>query len=523
LTNENVNEKKINENENIDKIIDENLIDENEIQEIHEPQIEEPEISEIPEEEILNESNEEEIEKISQEYDKSISDSVKEYLDSFITESGGNADEIVKKWVELFSCYSIHNEIYAHQCLHLFVGHLLKDIVFYKENKVDDLRFNFFLIQSSGSGKSAALEFLYLMAQFLGIDFKIVVNITEAGLVGSIVEREGRPRYIPGLLDTNDTDGKGRIIWFDEANTFLSLDTLDYNKNIIESVEIALNPLPSPSCKIYKRMKMGTIEYRPKVSFGFTTYPIADKKIIEILKKGLFQRAMPYYHELTEAEWQQLTIDLVKSLIVSNSKKRKAPEQWQEFINQRTLQMKQLAEKIKEVYVFAQQHTNITIASGAPEAILRNFNEKINEMIKNIEPAYRDFFNTFRTRCLNEITKLAIHHAYLDLRDVVVGADFDYAANLIFKIFQSFIIALENFEEIARKESVDMIRWRIFKENFFFLTKKLNRESNMFYRDEFKEMLKQYFKISETSAKKLINSWAKRNLIKIVDEKFIKI
>jgi hypothetical protein len=509
-------ENEINE-DIIEDEIEENLINESEIQEIQEP-----EITGISEEDILL-TEAEDIEKISEEYDKSISSSVNEYLDSFISDSGGNADEIVKKWVELFSCYSIHNEIYAHQCLHLFVGHLLKDLVFYKENKVDDLRFNFFLIQSSGSGKSSALEFLYLMSQFLDIDFKIVVNITEAGLVGSIVERNGRPHYIPGLLDTSDTNGKGRIIWFDEANTFLSLDSLEYNKNIIEAVEVALNPLPSPSCKIYKRMKLGTIEYRPKVSFGFTTYPVADKKIIEILKKGLFQRAIPYYHELNESEWQQLTEDLVKSLIISNSKKRKSEQQWNEFINQRMSQMKQLADKLKEVYIFSQNHPRIYIASGAPELILRNFNEKINNIIKNVEINYKDFLNTFRARCLNEITKLAIHHAYLDLRDTVVGIDFDYAANLVLKIFQSFVNAIENFEEIAKKESVDMIRWRIFKENFFFLTKKLNKENNMFIRSEFKDMLKQYFKISDTSVKKLINSWEKRNLIKIVDGKYIKI
>lgn len=438
------------------------------------------------------------------------------YLEKFIR---SDKNDVLKKFVELFSEVSLLNTVYAHLSFHLILGQLLKNVkIKYGKDSILDCRIHFFISQDSGSGKSKALIFIKKICDELKIPIEIIEGeINEASLMGSFKEKHTKGGIVrieeEGLYRKYEDGG---ILFFDEAGLFMRHEQKEYNPGILEYIQGATNEYYEPNSVLTRNLKGISIKVHPYVSIAMITFPI-ENKVLDLLKRGFFQRIFPYFRILTRDEWLQLQ-KLYNKKLYEGLRMNIESKSWNLDIEEKKYknEIDNLVKSLLDVKNFA-MNKKITIEHGALD-FLNNVSEEINNKISSTSKDIQEYLNTFRIRSINNIIKISTHRALINKRTEIKVEDLEYASNLVKNIIFSLIEQIEGLKEVAREKDAYKIRWEEFKKEKEFLIKNLLRENNKnkISVNNFKKLIEDHFGVSDRSAHRIIIEWDKRKLIKYI-------
>jgi hypothetical protein len=352
-----------------------------------------------------------------------------------------DVDELISAWDKRFSEYSYNNKIYGRLCLHTIVGQTLRHLKIIKHGIEIDSRLSFFLVQSSGSGKSTALGFVINVADEIGLSFESITNWSDAALVGTIESKEERKgktsetvyNKVTGILDDAD------ILHIDEASLLFS--PTKYNQSTLSMLQLALNPIGSPSNKIKKKLAHGeAIEIQPHLSLFLTSYNPDDVTDL-VAKRGIMQRMAIYARFLDPEERLENLFKDIDYLGVESLDKDHLEEEIVESLRS----ISHHFEKVKKIEF-----------DPSIKPLLRNLAQRLYKTTQNVNPYIIEQVNAFLPRYLTYIYVISGHHAAIRLSSKVEAEDVKYAYQLVKILFSSVVSWLESeMQYEAKKKSYD--------------------------------------------------------------------
>lgn len=284
-----------------------------------------------------------------------------------------------------------------------------------------DLRVHPFIIQSSGSGKALSYTLAEQLADRIGLDWKTRTQLTEAGLVGTLLKKGSN--VIPIYGDAKDTD----ILGFTEAHSVLKHSST--SKTMMET----LNMILDTKAEIHKRLAYGTIDYKTRVSLVMSSFPSA--LVHEQLQKGFLQRCFIYYQYIPTEHYKRICQWLAKYIGVNET------EKVGEYLDI-------IAERLRQI---RDRHFEFEFTDKARE-MLNTIAEEITELVKGYFEI--EVLKTFTPRYFNLACKLASHHASLELRNTITEKDMEYAKMLCLTSLRSvceFVMAYTELNKGFRK------------------------------------------------------------------------
>src|SRR3990167_5449731 len=126
----------------------------------------------------------------------------------------------------------------------------------------------------------------------------------------------------------------------------------------------------------------------------------------------------------------------------------------------------------------------------------------------------RDLLDSFRLRSTNTVIKFATHRALLDGRNVINRDDLVYSINLVRMIIFSLIDQIEMSKEFAKYTDSSKDRWFKFRQDRMYILKNITKEANgTIAASEFRNLITEYFNVSNPSAYKIMDEWDKNKFI----------
>lgn len=348
-----------------------------------------------------------------------------------------SVDEHIAAWDTRFNEFSYNNPVYARLCHHLLLGQVLRNQKIIKHGIKIDGRFSFFLVQSSGSGKSTALGFVIDKTDALGLSFNSITDWSDAALIGTIEQKEeekGKTSYekVEGLM------GDADILHIDEAS--LLFTPSKYNQSTLSHLQIALNPIGSPSNRITKKLAHGDpITVYPHLSLFLTSYN--PTKVSDLVaNRGIMQRMAIYVRFLNSEDRLANAFKDIEYLGVDSVDK----EDLEDSIRT-TLQA------ISDHY--EKEENKIEFDMGI-KPMLKNYAKKLHDVTINVNPYIQEQINSFLPRYLTMMYVIAMHHAAMRLSSLVEKDDVNYAYKLTKVMFDSVVAWLESEMELTSKVKV---------------------------------------------------------------------
>lgn len=215
---------------------------------------------------------------------------------------------------------------------------------YFKEIKIQfgaeekDVRFSFFWIEDSRSGKGQLIKLLEKVLDEIHISHARQTKFNSASLIGTIDENALIHNKNRRLLPDNEKYispyiygdlAKFDVLIFPEAKKLL-MDTA-HKEELLEDLQEAMD---YPGL-IRKKLKWDEIlEYETKCSFYSTTY-YAKEVGEHLLYKGFYQRQLLYMRELTVDETIRLRKKIIEMFSGDNNKdtKENFEKELKEFVN----------------------------------------------------------------------------------------------------------------------------------------------------------------------------------------------
>jgi len=438
-------------------------------------------------------------------------------------EEYSKGDEIINKFLKLFTSYSIRNLAYGKLMFHAIMGQICKHINITIKKQKRDLRIHPWFVQDSGSGKSSGLPFINDVIKALKIQFKIHSgDINEASLVGSFDKRsqsvssrgttvtEDEVVEIPGLLRTFEDGG---ILFFEEAEFILEASKRDYNKLLLGYLQASMNPIGDPSHCVERSLKYGTILLHPKCTFIFTS-PLVNTKLSDVMRMGFFQRTLPYFKKLKNEDWNAIAKGVIKNIGAERTKQFTDEVQMFSDIIVYLSQVKKRVQSIDRVF----------FSMGAKKQLAEYYKKYCKE-ISNLKGQLKDTMDTFKIRSLVNVAIIASHKALLDMRNNVVAEDVFYASDFVLECMKSLMTFMETSVEMVSQDIYE-VRWNKVRRNWFDIFSKVKKglEKNSLNRKAFIEYLQKYLGLSDSSAYRYVDTWIKRGyLVRIGEDVALKV
>jgi hypothetical protein len=360
-------------------------------------------------------------------------------------------DQLTAAWDTRFTEYSYNNHTYARLCFHTLLGQALRGQRVYKHGIDIDGRFSFFLVQSSGSGKSTPLSFVIRICKALGLDFSSVADWSDAALVGTYDKKEEEDREVlekvEGLLGSID------IMHVDEAT--LLFTPSKYNQQTLSYLQMALNPIDSPSNEIHKKLAKGDmITVTPHLSLFLTSYNPSNVNEL-ITKRGILQRIAVFVRFLDADERLANALKDVEYLGVKTEDKEHLEDQIVETLRH-----------IKDFYENREIEFDMNV-----KPFLRGRVRDLFKRAANVNPQIQEHIYSFLPRYMTMMYVVALHHAAMRMSLKVEVDDVKYAYTFIRTLFDSIIswleeeLALEMNRKNRAKESLVKYGVKVFRDN----------------------------------------------------------
>ena len=189
---------------------------------------------------------------------------------------------------QAFSEHSFNNPMYEQLVFYTIAGQLVRDVPLYIKRQRVDMRVSIGVFQTSGSGKSAAVDFIVRIMHALGMTIHSLDDFSDAALVGSYTkEKTGETRMMYGVLSEQRNYN---FIFCDEVSMLLKPN--QHNAKAVLLLQKSQNTIGSKSNEIGKDVVKGLpFTIRPKCSLMVLSF-IPPELQAALLKQGLFQRML---------------------------------------------------------------------------------------------------------------------------------------------------------------------------------------------------------------------------------------
>jgi len=351
----------------------------------------------------------------------------------------------LEQFMIYFETKSKYNKLFSKLAGHVIVGQLTKHIKLPQENYYDDNRVHLFLIQRSGTGKSAGNDAFLNVVRVLGQSVHSMDDFSDASVAGTVVDND----------DDNDTTeragflGANDYVYADEASTLF--DPTKHQAKTLIFIQKACNPIGSPGNIINRSLSAGAVETTSETSFLLTTFPPERRKEVEaILNSGLMQRMLFFPRPLDTATKRAMSSEVIKQQSKEGTDEQVHTGQldgddddviYIEKVVNSFLELRDFASTITEVKFPAKFESYLLIKSEFMYDYI-NFNTQRDDIREKIQD--------FVIRWIIMIRKLATHHAILERRSTLVKRDLEYGWNII---RQLMIATHQYIEKIMTMES----------------------------------------------------------------------
>jgi hypothetical protein len=411
--------------------------------------------------------------------------------------SNDRVPDLAKNFLSIFNRMSYNNEYYGIQLFHMIVGEALKGKRIPIGPSHVDTRIHPFLIQDSGTGKSAPLDLVNDLCSDLGIRFKSLDEATDAALLGTVEKEEytddegntqQRWTIEEGVLANAD------IVHYDEGSNLIQSN--GHNENSVKYFQSALNPIGSTQAKITKEMAHGDeIVIRPDCSLYLTSYMprgIEDA----VVETGLLQRMTTFPRD----------VDL-------NLRRRNAHRHADMAGRDISVQAEydDILSKLREIQNFymgedeEDEGHDIEI-NDQMRKLFKSRIENLFGMIENASRGNRKVLATFLPRLQNQMYILAYHSAACDMRTTMNHKDIWYASSTIQYIFRHLITWIEMSMDMSRKTGIDKEKHYLKKlfRNWNNLFEEYQDSNCYVSRNRLKKTLPDLFSVTESTAMKYV-------------------
>jgi len=367
-----------------------------------------------------------------------------EHKNAQLVEKHRLGSEFLHDYLKFFNSYSYKNEMYGRIALHVILGQRLKNVHYMSGKRKIDIRVHLLLIKPQGTGKGAGYGIIKDIAEALQLNFSSLTESTDAGLVGTT-------QYDPTSKETVVVNGllyDSDIVGMEEASVLFDIST-DFSKKNMTYMQIAMNPLADGSCHIQKQLGNHTISFDPHASFLLMTYP-PDKLVDKLVKTGFIDRVIPVFENVTLEDRLEVIKKISENINISDDEQAK--KEFDDIIERLKLIIKK----------YQKDNINVKIPKEVHEAVLAVI-EDFSIEILTASPKARDKLEHFISRLYENLMKLSIHHALIDLRTVLNIGDVGYARLHYWKIWKNLIVVLESLLVITPYERAQ--RHRIIRDS----------------------------------------------------------
>lgn len=152
-------------------------------------------------------------------------------------------------------------------------------------------------IQKSGTGKSPALNYAWMVGEEAGYDVRMSGDLTSGGLIGGV--RDGE--VVSGIAN------KYHIIGFDEASTLFRIARGDHSANFAEHLNNILD-----SRNVTKDLATGNLDYEPRCALTGVTYPPDDIDYQHFMNNGTLSRFFVFYRPVDSDIYRSTSREILR-------------------------------------------------------------------------------------------------------------------------------------------------------------------------------------------------------------------
>lgn len=167
------------------------------------------------------------------------------------------------------------------------IGQAIRNVRLRSDQTFIDGRIHPFVIQSSGTGKNGAFNFMGTVARAADMSFDEHGKDSTAGIMGT-VDRSGD-------VKKGDLAGSGFVAW-KEAQQLIKAAQSDHSSDLLEVANQAMDP----SGKVSRALSGGKLEYNSRTSMYCTTYPPDPSDQIDLIHQGFLPRTLFMYRRMDE-------------------------------------------------------------------------------------------------------------------------------------------------------------------------------------------------------------------------------
>lgn len=344
------------------------------------------------------------------------------------------ADETIAAFLELASRQIVDGVHLAIAALHCLLGVILRHMTVPYPRM--DMRLSALIIQKPGTGKSLIFSLLRKLSKDLGIKYKDVGIISVPGAVGSIGKK--------GKITQGDFEVY-EVIACDEAAHIIDPLMRGYDKGIVPQIRKALNPIGDNL--LSKTVAYGKFDYTPKFSLFLVTTP-PSKLDINLITEGLLSRMLVIYRDLTLDQTFKIREEIINRMTVS------AQQHGFDKMNEQQLYQKVVSD-LRNVKEFFKNKTQFSVPDSNKQK-LHDINRKLTEQLYPYPSHTRELLDNFTNRFMLNYTRIAAHHAALDLRTDVNDTDLAYADKLLTEEWANLLAFVDKHIQ-ARKSPESII------------------------------------------------------------------
>jgi hypothetical protein len=318
---------------------------------------------------------------------------------------------------EFFDTYFKHarKRSYNNDVLHKaaalsLIGQSVRNVRLRSDQNFIDCRIHPFIIQSSGTGKNSAFNFMSTVAEAAGMTFDEHGKDSTAGIMGT-VKRNGES-------EKGDLAGSGFVAW-KEAQQLVKATQADHSSDLLEVINQALDP----SGKVSRALSGGKLEYNSRTSLFATTYPPDPEDQVDLIHQGFLPRTLFVYRR-----WNDDQYDAINEL--RDDKLPRPDESNKSYRNQHDDDVEKLANTLKYIEDtvwqygevlrgdeshYAQGHEHIEYFEGVEDGVTLNPTPILRDVLEEYPYKVRKIARPFITRLYDTVYKISACLAAVDV------------------------------------------------------------------------------------------------------------
>lgn len=352
---------------------------------------------------------------------------------------------LINSYVQLFNQRVKRQPNFAELTLHCIIGQLpaVKQMRIHVGANDLDLRISGCFFKPSGSGGGRGFNFMSKIAKAIGLNYRVITEITDAALIGTSAEQKVysakkkgmvfETRIERGALDptVDENDPKrpiASIVAMNEADILFSEKSSEHKKNAMLYYQIALNTMGTDDNLLAKKLAHGDwIEFNPNCSLMLMSYP-PDSFYDTIVKRGFLQRMIILYNTFTTEDRMTVAKELTQML--------ESGCNTEEGIDD-------LVKRLQYVNKFWEgKEAKITVQPEALKILVKLVDEFFSQF-EGIADYPRRKLEEFSQRWIEHIWRLAWHHMILRLDTTITLEDVGYAKSYVMPVWKQLIGLLE--------------------------------------------------------------------------------